>query len=181
VAKYIRYIQSNKKGYDYVKPQAMIRITHDEAKQYRKLTTRDTQSSMTQAIAYTLTPVPDDGKWEEITYYGASWIDPTNVPQLPHYIYILVNPSIPGICKIGYTTSTVYDRVKQINTATGVITPWYPVFTYKCPNGRMLEQEIHEHLESLGVRVNPNREGFVIDTDSARNVIEKLGKQYNNE
>jgi hypothetical protein len=72
----------------------------------------------------------------------------------------------------------VYDRVKQINAATGVITPWYPVFTYKCPDGRMLEQEIHEYLEQIGVRVNPNREGFVLDTDTARNIIENIGKKY---
>ena len=72
------------------------------------------------------------------------------------------------------------DRVKQINSATGVIVPWYPVFSYKCPNGRMLERDIHEHLEMIGVRVNPNREGFIIDTDSARTIIEDLGKKYQN-
>jgi len=157
----------------------MKRITQDEAKQYRKLES-DThfRHNMRQAIAFTLTSIDDEPGWESVTYYGASWVDPTQVPQHPHYVYILVNPSIPGICKIGYTTTTVYDRTKQINSATGVITPWYPVFTYKCPNGRMLEQEVHNHLEDIGVRVNPNREGFVIDTDTARNIIENIGKKY---
>jgi hypothetical protein len=42
----------------------------------------------------------------------------------------------------------------------------------------MLEQEIHEHLQLLGMRLNPNREGFVIDTDSARTIIESMGKKY---
>jgi hypothetical protein len=42
----------------------------------------------------------------------------------------------------------------------------------------MLEQEVHDHLEDIGVRVNPNREGFIIDTDSARNIIENIGKKY---
>ena len=116
----------------------MKRITQDEAKQYRKLES-DThfRHNMRQAIAFTLTPIDDEPGWEVVTYYGASWVDPTQVSQRPHYVYVLVNPSIPGICKIGYTTTTVYDRTKQINSATGVITPWYPVFTYKCPNGRM--------------------------------------------
>ena len=156
----------------------MKRITHDETKLYRQLSESETRHSMRRAIAYTLTPIQDGSRWEEITYYGASWVDPTNTPQHPHYIYVLVNPSIPGICKIGFTTSTVYDRVKQINSATGVITPWYAVFTYKCPDGRMLEQDIHDYLEEIGVRVNPNREGFVIDTDTARNIIENIGKKY---
>jgi hypothetical protein len=157
----------------------MKRITQDEAKQYRKLESNTHfRHNMRQAIAFTLTPIDNEPGWETVTYYGASWIDPTQIPQRPHYIYILVNPSIPGICKIGYTTTTVYDRTKQINSATGVIAPWYPVFTYKCPNGHMLEQEIHTYLEDIGVRINPNREGFIIDTDSARNIIESIGKKY---
>jgi hypothetical protein len=156
----------------------MDRITQVEAKKYRKLSHKDFKYNNNQAIAFTLEPDPKGNGWEKVTYYGASWIDPTNIPQKPHYIYILVNPSIPGICKIGYTTTTVYDRTKQINSSTGVIVPWYPVYTYKCPNGHMLEQEVHNHLESLGFRVNPNREGFIIDTDVARNVIESIGKKY---
>ena len=157
----------------------MKRISVEEAKQYRVLTNDYLRlRSMREVVAFTLTPIPNEPGWEQVTYYGASWVDPTNIPQRPHYIYILVNPSIPGICKIGYTTTTVFDRVKQINSATGVITPWYPVFSYKCPNGRMLEQEIHEELALTGMRVNDKREGFAIDTDSARAIIEKLGKKY---
>jgi hypothetical protein len=157
----------------------MIQLTQQEATQYRKLTSDDLKYSMRQAIAYTLTPTEEVG-WDEITYYGASWIDPTNVVQKPHYIYVLLNPSIPGICKIGYTTTTVYDRTRQINAATGVIIPWYPVFTYKCPSGPMLEYDVHHHLEMIGVRVNPNREGFIISSDDARVIIEKLGTKYLN-
>jgi hypothetical protein len=44
----------------------------------------------------------------------------------------------------------------------------------------MLEHDIHHHLEMLGVRVNPNREGFVISSDDARVIIEKLGTKYLN-
>lgn len=154
-------------------------ITPEETKLYRLLDDDYIyRHGITQAIAYSLSPDLSNPGWETVTYYGASWVDPTNVPQSPHYIYVLVNPSVPGICKIGYTTTSVYQRVREINNATGVITPWYPVFSYKCPNGRMLEQDIHDYLESIGVRVNPNREGFIIDTDSARNIIEMLGKKY---
>jgi hypothetical protein len=157
----------------------MKRISVEEAKQYRVLDTNYIRRrGMHEVVAFTLTPISDEPGWEQVTYYGASWIDPTSIPQRPHYIYILVNPSVPGICKIGYTTTTVYDRVKQINSATGVITPWYPVFSYKCPNGHMLEQEVHEELALHGTRINNRREGFAIDTDSARAIIEKLGKKY---
>lgn len=154
-------------------------ITQDEAKQYRHLTQEYiARRGMREVVAYTLTPIPNEPGWEQVAYYGTSWVDPTSIPQHPHYIYILVNPSVPGICKIGFTTTTVYQRVKEINNATGVITPWYPVFSYKCPNGRMLEQEIHEYLALQGMRINDKREGFAIDSDSARVIIEKLGKKY---
>lgn len=155
----------------------MNRITKEESKQYRKLEGSIAfRYNMSQAISFTLSPEPNG--WEKVTYYGASWIDPTGQPQHPHYIYVLTNPSVPGVCKIGYTTQTVYERTRQINSATGVIIPWIPTFSYKCPNGLMLEQEIHTHLELLGFRVNPNREGFIIDSSSARNIIESIGKKY---
>lgn len=159
----------------------MIQISHTEAKQYRLLD-HDyiSRHGMREVVAYTLTPDTQNPGWELVTYYGRAWVDSTRIPHSPHYIYILVNPSVPGICKIGFTTTTVYQRVKEINSATGVITPWYPVFSYKCPNGRMLEQEIHDYLEDIGVRVNSNREGFAIDSDNARIIIEEIGKKYQN-
>ena len=159
----------------------MKRITVEETKQYRVLTHEYLRrNGMHHVTAFTLTHIPDEPGWEQVTYYGKRYIDPildTN-PNRPHYIYILVNPSVPGICKIGYTTTTVYQRVKEINKATGVITPWDPIFAYKCSDGRALERDIHEELEVMGVRVNNKREGFNIDTDSARAIIEKLGKNY---
>jgi len=154
-------------------------ITEEEAKLYRKLVPElDFKYNMKSAIAITLTPIPNEPGWEKVTYYGAAWVDPTLTPQNPQYIYVLNNPSVPGVCKIGYTTNTVYDRVRQINLATGVITPWYPVFVYKCPDGLMLEREIHTELELLGARLNPKREGFYISSQDAQALIERLGKKY---
>ena len=154
-------------------------ITEEEAKLYRKLVPElDFKYNMKSAIAITLTPIPNEPGWEQVTYYGADWVDPTLTPQNPHYVYVLCNPSMPGVCKIGYTTNTVYDRVRQINMATGVITPWYPVFAYKCPDGLMLEREVHTELERLGARLNHKREGFYISSQDAQALIVRLGKKY---
>ena len=38
------------------------------------------------------------------------------------YLYILSNPSMPGLLKIGLTTRPVLDRVEELNAATGVPT-----------------------------------------------------------
>lgn len=96
----------------------------------------------------------------------------------PEWVYVLVNRLIPGVVKIGMTTTTVSQRVKEINQATGVIEKWFPIYTYKCVHSHDLELEIHKYLEANGHRINPNREGFDLDVETAINVIEDLGRKY---
>lgn len=156
----------------------MKQITLEEAKHYVKLDESDPYR-IRKAVAYTLTPCDEPGweGWEAVDYYGEGIIDPTLSVKKPEWVYVLVNKSIPGICKIGMTTTSVDQRVKEINSATGVITPWISVFKYKCINSRILEQAVHQHLEKLGYRVNPKREGFEISSKDAISVIELLGEQ----
>lgn len=153
----------------------MKRILQEETKFYRKLNYSDFRYGMREAIAFALVP---DGNSDLVEYYGIVQTDTTNGLHKPHWIYILVNPSIPGVCKIGYTTLTVYERVRQINSSTGVIMPWYPVYIYKCPNGKMLERDIHQYLENIGLRINEKREGFSIQSTEAIKIVEELGKKY---
>jgi hypothetical protein len=156
----------------------MKRITLEEAKYYIKLEGEDPYK-MRKAVAFNLTPSNDPGweGWEEVTYYSEGILDPTLSIKKPEWVYVLVNKSIPGICKIGMTTTSVNQRVKEINSATGVITPWFSVFKYKCINSRRLEEEVHQHLERLGYRVNPKREGFEISSKVAIDVINELGEK----
>jgi hypothetical protein len=156
----------------------MKQITLEEAKYYVKLEEGDPYR-IRKAVAYTLTPCDEPGweGWEEVTYYGEGIIDPTLSVKKPEWVYVLVNKSMPGICKIGMTTTSVNQRVNEINQATGVITPWFSVYKYKCINSRILEKAVHQHLEKLGYRVNPKREGFEISSKDAIAVIELLGEQ----
>jgi hypothetical protein len=158
----------------------MIRpLLPEETKFYHKLNpSEDFIYNMDRAVAFTLTK--EDDKWDTVTYYGEAWLDPTEGIFRPNFVYVLVNPSMPGICKIGYTKNTVYERCRQINSATGVIVPWYPVFVYKCPSGPLLEREVHKHLEKRGIRINKNREGFDITAVDAIKVIEEIGKKFKN-
>ena len=150
----------------------MIRITQDQTKDYLLLQEGETH----RAVAFTLTPVGDG--WEEVRYYGESLYDPSGAIRKPEWVYILVNRDIPGVCKIGMTTTSVEQRTKEINSATGVISPWYPVFKYKCVRSYYLEQDVHKYLQDRGYRVNPNREGFYIDSNTAKSIIQDLGKRY---
>lgn len=156
----------------------MKHITPEEAHYYVKLDKPDPYK-MRKAVAYTLTPCNEPGfeGWEDVTYYGEGILDPTLSIRKPEWVYVLVNKSIPGICKIGMTTTSVTQRVREINYATGVITPWFPVFKYKCINSKILEKAVHEHLEKLGYRVNPKREGFEIPSNVAIEVVKQFGEK----
>lgn len=155
----------------------MERITQEQSLNYRKLDIeKDFRYGMHSVTAFTLSPV--DGYWESVQYYGDSFIDPTGSVNKPHWIYVMVNPSMPDICKIGYTTTSVTQRVAELTAQTASITPWYAVYSYKCPDGRALEREIHEYLEDRGFRVNHKREGFYISSEAAVQVIEELGDKY---
>ena len=116
--------------------------------------------------------------WMDVVYLTDPIVDPSGGMKDPEWIYVLVNKSIPGMVKIGLTTTSVPQRVKEINSATGVPTPWIAVYQFKCYGSKYLEKEIHEYLAAH--RVASNREMFSITSNQAQEVIEKLGDPYTN-
>lgn len=156
----------------------MKKIAENETPFYIKLE-HGVDNLSRKAVAFTLTPSTDIGfeGWEDVTYYGEGILDPTMSVRKPEWVYVLVNKSMPGICKIGMTTTSVHQRIKEINSATGVITPWFEVFKYQCINSHVLEKAVHEYLASRGYRVNDRREGFEISSKDAIDVIKELGEK----
>lgn len=153
-------------------------VTPEDSRYYVEIE-RDDPSKFNKAVAYTLKPAKDpklqaEGGWEDFVYLAAGIVDPTYSVRKSEWVYVLVNKSVPNICKVGMTTTTVAQRVKEINSATGVITPWIPVYRYECINSYELEQAVHAELENLGYRVNPNREGFEVPSEVAIQTIERL-------
>lgn len=153
----------------------MEKITAEQAKFRIKADFGD-EGALARATSYTLTPIGDG--WDEVTYYGDAVIDPTGTVFKPEWVYVLVNKSSPGICKIGMTTTSVSQRVKEINSATGVITPWFPVFKLRCVNSREIERRVHAELETLGLRLNSRREGFECTTELAIQTIQDIAKLF---
>ena len=92
------------------------------------------------------------------------------------WVYILSNPTQPGLLKIGYTKNTPDERAKQISNATGVALPYKVEWAFHCYNGFSLEQEVHHKLGEY--RVNGNREFFQISLEEAKKTVEMVGKQY---
>lgn len=90
------------------------------------------------------------------------------------FLYILSTREMPGILKIGYTTRSVHDRIKEINSATGVLVPFgvRAVWKIKSGSGYDLERRIHENFSTT--RIRSDREFFALDYFEAFNIINKI-------
>lgn len=80
------------------------------------------------------------------------------------YVYILRNPSMPGIVKIGKTTRSVEQRCNEL-WQTGVPTPFEIVHSVTSPDCHGLEAWIHSILPDL--RVSGSREFFRMSEEQA--------------
>ena len=80
------------------------------------------------------------------------------------YVYILSNPSMPNLLKIGFTERNVVARVEELNS-TGVPVPFEVEAIFGSPNAFEDEQEIHKILDKH--RLTNNREFFSIDLKDA--------------
>ena len=154
------------------------RITNEQAHYYKLLDSDklSPEEICRKSVAFTLTPDPASPGWEFVHYYQESPIDQSGGLVPTEYVYVLVNKSMPDMVKIGMTVRDVEERAKEISGATGVPTPWVPVFSFKCFNSYKLEQELHEHLNA--VRVAGNREMFYMHSRDAITTVKKLGDKY---
>lgn len=155
----------------------MKRITEEEAKQF--ITCKDDYYGR-DAVYYTLTPDIKDNKWEVVTYYTAKrkaeYLDKTGDGD--SWVYILSNPSIPNLYKIGYTKDTPENRAKEVSKATGVPVQFIVEWAFRCFDGENLEYEVHKYLDKY--RENSRREFFKITLEEAKEAIKFLGKNYTN-
>ena len=130
------------------------------------------------ASYFTLTPSPRGRDWEDVKYF-------TNRRKLSYtnrdgdhnsWVYVLSNPSQPGLFKIGYTSNTPEERARQLSNATGVALPYEVEYAYSCWNGLELEKDIHERLSEY--RLSNQREFFQVDLEEAKEVINEIGESY---
>jgi len=73
------------------------------------------------------------------------------------FIYFLTNVSIPGLIKIGHTTTSIETRLKQLNS-TGVAAPFELAVCISVPNSAQTEQNVHKALSKR--RYSDEREFF---------------------
>jgi y4mF family transcriptional regulator len=88
------------------------------------------------------------------------------------YIYILKNSRLHGLVKIGYTTTSVQERVGAINQATGVAEKFEIFSFYKVNDAQKMEAIIHKKLTKY--RTKTYKEFFEIKAEVAKDYVEKI-------
>lgn len=87
-------------------------------------------------------------------------------------VYVLSNPAMPGLVKIGYTTQDdANTRIGQLYT-TGVPVPFELEFACKVRNPEEVERALH--IAFAPHRINPKREFFRIDASQAIAILKLL-------
>lgn len=87
-------------------------------------------------------------------------------------VYILTNPSLPSLVKIGYTTRTAAVRAKELSN-TSVPTAYEVRHeTKKVADCRAVERRVHEALK--GCRVDARKEFFECSVEEAVAAIESV-------
>lgn len=84
-------------------------------------------------------------------------------------IYILTNECMPGLVKIGITTTNVEQRMKDLYT-TGVPYPFECPYAAVVNNGREIEKKLHYAFGDH--RVPTGKEFFRIDKEKVKAILE---------
>lgn len=87
------------------------------------------------------------------------------------WLYILSRKDEPDILKIGRTTRSVEDRVKEINSATGVLIPYSARAVFEVEDAQASENLVFALL--VDYRIRMDREFFQIPFKNAAEIIEE--------
>jgi len=83
-------------------------------------------------------------------------------------VYVLTNPLMPGLCKVGITAGHVETRMKQLFTSGGPV-PFECQFAVRVPNAASVEKPLHHAFGDH--RVNATREFFRIDQERVKSAL----------
>jgi hypothetical protein len=87
-------------------------------------------------------------------------------------VYVLTNPAMPGLVKIGKTTQDEVDqRMKQL-FSTGVPVPFECAFACRVPDASVVERALHHAFGQT--RINPTREFFRIEPERVISILQLL-------
>lgn len=91
-------------------------------------------------------------------------------------VYILTNPDMPGLVKVGMTTRSVADRIRELDS-TGVPSSFVHQYSARFQDAYAAEQAAHAALNQF----RHKKEYFRVDVPTAIVAIENLGIDYRKE
>lgn len=90
------------------------------------------------------------------------------------FVYVLTNEALPGLIKIGMTTSPIETRMLQLDT-TGVPLPFECYYAARVDDQKRVEKALHEAFGDH--RVRKSREFFRLDPYKAKVILELVAKE----
>jgi hypothetical protein len=88
---------------------------------------------------------------------------------MPEIVYLLTNPTMPGLVKIGRTTD-LESRLRSLSTHTGVPVPFECFYACQVENSTKVEKALHDAFGDH--RINPKREFFRLNPDRVVAILE---------
>ena len=92
------------------------------------------------------------------------------------WVYVLTNPAMHGLVKIGCTGRTPEDRARELSGATGVPAPFVVAWAWPVSDWHTVEGLTHDKLGLC--RPNGNREFFACSPRKARRAIRRAARAY---
>lgn len=87
------------------------------------------------------------------------------------WIYILTNPSMPDLVKVGLTTTSPDQRLRELSSATGVAAGFRLEHTFQVVDVDAAEAKAHRILERMFGRPNKSREFFSASAQEVQEIL----------
>lgn len=95
----------------------------------------------------------------------------TEILEVEGLVYVLSNPVMPGLLKIGYTTRLIDERLEELASATGVPASFQLEALFDVDQPQSIERSVH--IELAAYRLAENREFFRCGVETAVAAIER--------
>lgn len=94
--------------------------------------------------------------------------------DMPDVVYVLTNPAMPGLVKIGITQRTIEQRLRELDQ-TSVPLPFECFYAAEVGDCRRVEGALHEAFDDH--RVRASREFFRLSPEKPRAIIRLLAQR----
>ena len=91
---------------------------------------------------------------------------------MPGIVYLLTNPAMPDLVKIGITNQNIEDRMKQLSRYESVPVPFECHYACEVEDADRVEETLHKTFAKY--RKNEKREFFEMNPEQAKPILELI-------